>query len=287
MNKEIASLTKLPVLVADSLDAYLQMIARIPVLTVEEEFEIADEHFKTKSLVAAKKLVMANLKFVAHVARGYSGYGLSQVDLIQEGNIGLMKAVKRFDPSKKVRLISFAVHWIRAEIHEFVIRNWRIVKIATTKEQRKLFFNLRKKRKNLGWLDNAEVQTIAKELNVKPETVIEMDKRLGMPELGFDLPDSDDDNFAPSQYLQAADADPELLVEASNTIELQSENVQKALLLLDDRSSDIVRSRWLSESKVTLTDLAKKYNISAERVRQLEKAAFGKMQDALVETKTF
>jgi len=288
MGKDLISANNLPALAADSLDSYLAMIAGIPVLSAEEEQKLAAEHFKTRSLEAARKLVLSNLKFVAHIARSYSGYGLNQMDLIQEGNIGLMKAVKRFDPSKNVRLISFAVHWIRAEIHEFVVRNWRIVKIATTKEQRKLFFNLRKRRKSLGWLNREEVQTIAKELKVKPETVVEMDKRLGMPELGFDLPDSvHDDSFTPSQYLEAENANPETLVESSDTIALQNKNMQKALMLLDDRSADIVKSRWLAESKTTLTELAEKHGISAERVRQLEKAAFTKMKDALLATREF
>ena len=288
MKKGLVSANSLPALTGDSLDSYLTAIAGIPVLTAEEEFKLATEHFKTKSLTAARKLVMSNLKFVAHIARSYSGYGLSQMDLIQEGNIGLMKAVKKFDPYKKVRLISFAVHWIRAEIHEFVVRNWRIVKIATTKEQRKLFFNLRKNRKSLGWLNQEEVQNIAKELKVKPQTVVEMDKRLGMPELGFDLPDSVHvDNFTPSQYLKADKANPEDLVEVEDTLDFKNTRIKQALMLLDSRSADIVKSRWLNEPKTTLTDLARKYAVSAERIRQLEKAAFIKMKDALAETIDF
>ena len=275
----------LPILVSDSLDAYLQRISDIPVLSREEEYALAVEYKTKQSLEAAQQLILSNLKFVAHVVRGYSGYGLSQVDLIQEGNIGLMKAVKKFDPEKNVRLISFAVHWIRAEIHEFVIRNWRMVKIATTKEQRKLFFNLRKNKKRLGWFNDKEAAVVAEKLNVSTATVLEMDKRMGMPEMGFDLPDhvgaDEGPSYAPADYLASQDANPELLVADAEEKSTERQDLKYSLSVLDARSRDIVQQRWLQEPKSTLHELAAIYKISAERVRQIEQAAMAKIKSTL------
>lgn len=264
-----------------SLEAYIQAANQIPMLTEEEEFELATRLRSDGDLNAARQLVLSHLRFVIHVARGYSGYGLPQGDLIQEGNIGLMKAVKRFDPTVKVRLVSFAVHWIRAEIHEYILRNWRIVKLATTKAQRKLFFNLRKNKKRLGWFTQAEVEAVAKDLSVDPTVVLEMEKRMSGQDTSFDaFGDSDDDDFnpAPAGYLQDLSAEPSMLVEKADTEDNDVERLQQALEILDERSQDIVKQRWLSEKKSTLHELADKYSVSAERIRQLENNAMKKMK---------
>ncbi len=264
-----------------SLDAYIGEVNRIPVLTLEEEQSLARRFRDDEELEAAKGMVMAHLRFVVHVAKGYSGYGLPLADLIQEGNIGLMKAVKRFDPDVGVRLVSFAVHWIRAEMHEFILRNWRIVKVATTKAQRKLFFNLRKNKKRLGWLNAAEVNRVADDLGVKPEVVLEMEKRLSGQDTAFDLPPNADDDeawVAPAAYLENASLSPELTAERDDMKAHQQALLYRSISSLDDRSRDIISSRWLSESKSTLQDLANRYGVSAERIRQLEASALKKMR---------
>ncbi|HIP76082.1 MAG TPA: RNA polymerase sigma factor RpoH [Psychromonas hadalis] len=265
-----------------SAEAYLQSLSHIPVLSAEEEQTLAEKLFYDNDLDAAQKLVMSHLRFVAYIAKNYAGYGLAQADLIQEGNIGLMKAVKRFDPTVGVRLVSFAVHWIKSEIHEYVIRNWRMVKIATTKAQRKLFFNLRKSKKRLGWFSPEEVSEVAEKLNVSTKDVLEMESRLNGQDQAFDLTgnDSDEDEkrVAPVQYLEDKTADVSVIVEDENEYTQQQAKLRSALSLLDERSQDIVNSRWLSEPKATLHDLAARYSISAERVRQLEDAAIKKLQ---------
>ncbi len=268
---------------AGSLDAYINAVGQIPVLSVEEEQSLARRFRDENDLEAARRLVMAHLRFVVHVARGYAGYGLQIGDLIQEGNIGLMKAVKRFDPEHGVRLVSFAVHWIRAEIHEFVLRNWRIVKVATTKAQRKLFFNLRKSKKRLGWLNQAEVEAVANDLGVKPEVVTEMESRLSGRDIGFDLSNNDDDEAptAPTTWLATETPDPESLVEAIDTEDHRLSMLSDGLEGLDDRSRNIVARRWLSENKSTLQELADEYGVSAERIRQIEANALKKMRVAL------
>jgi len=269
-----------------SLEAYIAASNHIPVLEVEEERALAKQLQQHGDLEAARRLVMSHLRFVVYIARGYSGYGLSQADLIQEGNVGLMKAVKRFDPDMNVRLVSFAVHWIRAEIHEFILRNWRIVKLATTKAQRKLFFNLRKNKKHLGWFSHAEVQAVAKDLNVEPAVVLEMEKRMSGQDTSFDgaADHGDDDDFvpAPSGYLQDLSHEPSMLLEQENTSDHNNEKLAVALEALDLRSRDILQQRWLSEKKSTLHDLAKQYNVSAERIRQLEQNAMKKMKTAMI-----
>ncbi len=269
-----------------SLEAYIQAANQIPMLEADEERQLAERLQQYGDLQAAQQLVMSHLRFVIHIARGYSGYGLPQADLIQEGNVGLMKAVKRFDPSMNVRLVSFAVHWIRAEIHEFILRNWRIVKLATTKAQRKLFFNLRKSKKHLGWFSQAEVEAVAKDLNVAPEIVLEMEKRMSGQDTPFDgYADANDDdgyNPAPAGYLQDNSYEPSLLLERENSEEYNNEKLAQALEALDERSRDILQLRWLSDSKSTLHDLAAKYNVSAERIRQLEQNAMKKMRASLV-----
>jgi RNA polymerase sigma-32 factor len=265
-----------------SLDAYIQEVNRIPMLTLEEEKDLAYRYREEGDLDAARRLVLAHLRFVVHVAKGYGGYGLQLGDLIQEGNIGLMKAVKRFDPEREVRLVSFAVHWIRAEMHEFILRNWRIVKVATTKAQRKLFFNLRKSKKRLGWLNMEEVNTVARDLGVKPEVVMEMESRLSGQDVGFDLsPDSDDDDrpyVSPSAYLESGFDSPDEVLEATSTEEHQNQLLYRGLGELDERSQDIIRSRWLSDDKATLQTLADRYGVSAERIRQLEANAMNKIR---------
>ena len=268
-----------------SLEAYIQAASQIPMLAADEERELATRLQDDGDLHAARQLVLSHLRFVIHVARGYSGYGLPQADLIQEGNIGLMKAVKRFDPNVNVRLVSFAVHWIRAEIHEYILRNWRIVKLATTKAQRKLFFNLRKNKTRLGWFSHDEVQAVAKDLDVSPEIVLEMEKRMSAQDTSFDgYSDSDDDDFkpAPAGYLADMRMEPASCLEAQDTESDNHERLASALEDLDERSRDIVQSRWLSENKATLHDLADKYNVSAERIRQLEKNAMNKMKGVLL-----
>ena len=263
-----------------SLDAYLERVSRIPVLSRDEERALAERFRKDEDLAAARQLVLSHLRFVVHIARGYSGYGLPVGDLIQEGNVGLMKAVKRFDPSVNVRLVSFAVHWIRAEIHEYVLRNWRLVKIATTKAQRKLFFNLRRLKKNLSWLSAEETLAVARDLGVSPGEVTEMEKRLAARDLSFDpAPEADDEElYSPAAYLPAPDADPAEEVEDAESADDSSERLRGALGRLDARSRDIVQRRWMSEDKATLHELAGKYGVSAERIRQIESSALGKLR---------
>jgi RNA polymerase sigma-32 factor len=266
-----------------SLDAYIQAVGAIPVLSKEDEQALARRLREDEDLEAARDLVMAHLRFVVHIAKGYTGYGLPLNDLIQEGNVGMMKAVKRFDPDYGVRLVSFAVHWIRAEIHEFVLKNWRIVKVATTKAQRKLFFNLRKKKKTLAWLTDAETKAVAKDLGVKPQEVSEMEKRLHSRDAIFDpTPDLDDDrNYTPAAYLPSPDADPAKQVETADWNENATTRMRAALNILDDRSRRILEERWLTEDKMTLHELAAEYGISAERIRQLEVNAIKKLSNAM------
>ncbi len=268
---------------SDSLSGYMHAVSQYPMLSAEEEHDLATRFREEQDLEAARKLVMSHLRFVIRIARGYSGYGLSQADLIQEGNIGLMKAVKRFDPNMGVRLVSFAVHWIRAEMHEFIIRNWRIVKVATTKAQRKLFFNLRNSRKRLGWMNSEEVDDIARDLGVESKTVLEMEKRLSASDPSFDLLNeaNEDAPTAPVQYLEDMRFEPSQNVEDQQFEDRQQIRLGHALESLDERSRDIVQKRWLSEDKSTLTDLAETYQVSAERIRQLEKAAFNKLRTAM------
>jgi RNA polymerase sigma-32 factor len=266
-----------------NLSAYTNLVHKTPVLTAEEEYDLATRLQQTGDRDAAQRLVLSHLRFVARIAKGYSGYGLPVADLVQEGNIGLMKAVKRFDPDKGVRLVSFAVHWIRAEIHEYVIRNWRIVKIATTKAQRKLFFNLRSAKKRLGWLNQEEVEAVAEDLGVTPKNVLEMERRLAQPDTSFDLPsDTDDDetNFSPSSYLTESDSsDPLLQLEHDDYENFQHQKLTNALACLDERSRDIVSQRWLNEEqKATLHTLADQYQVSAERIRQIENNAMTKLK---------
>ena len=266
--------------VVGSLDAYISAVHRIPVLSAEEEQALATRYRAEDDLDAAKKLVTSHLRFVVHVARGYNGYGLQLADLIQEGNIGLMKAVKRFDPTQGVRLVSFAVHWIRAEMHEFILRNWRIVKVATTKAQRKLFFNLRKNKKRLGWMNAEEVRTVAKDLGVPEATVLEMESRLSGRDVGFDAPvDADDDERpAPAAFLVDHDADPYDAVSSADQAESELDTLSTAMGRLDERSRDIIQRRWLAEEKATLQELADEYGVSAERIRQVEANAMKKMR---------
>ena len=268
-----------------SLESYLQAAREIPILSAEEERELAVQLQEHGDLEAAQKLVLSHLRFVAHVARSYSGYGLALADLVQEGNIGLMKAVKRFDPTVGVRLISFAVYWIRAEIHEFILRNWRIVKVATTKAQRKLFFNLRSKKKQLGWFNNDEVNAVADDLGVKRTEVLEMEKRLSGLDIGFDGPDDNDENIAPApaNYLEDTSLEPARLIEQSDWTENQETRLYSALKDLDERSRDILQQRWLSENKSTLHQLADQYGVSAERIRQLENNAIKKLKNVIGE----
>ena len=268
-----------------SLDSYISAVNSIPMLTPEEESSLGQDVKDDADLDSAQRMIMSHLRFVVHIARGYRGYGLPQGDLIQEGNIGLMKAVKRFDPDRKVRLVSFAVHWIKAEIHEYILRNWRIVKIATTKAQRKLFFNLRRKKKRLGWFSDAEVNTVAEELGVTKKDVLQMEARLTYQDNAFDGYDEDDnDNIpvVPANYLESADLTPEQSLVKSNIKKIQSDSLHSAMATLDDRSRDIVSQRWLSDDKQTLQSLAGKYDISAERVRQLENNAMKKLKSSMV-----
>ncbi|MCX7557063.1 RNA polymerase sigma factor RpoH [Xanthomonadaceae bacterium JHOS43] len=268
-----------------SLDAYIGAVNQIPVLSVEEEQDLAHRYIQDQDLAAARSLVLSHLRFVVHVARGYSGYGLQIADLIQEGNIGLMKAVKRFDPTQGVRLVSFAVHWIRAEMHEFILKNWRIVKVATTKAQRKLFFNLRKSRQRLGWMNHAEVQAVARDLNVPESEVLEMEARLSGRDIGFDAPvdENDDAPPAPTAYLIANNADPAQIHASEDEEGNQLELLREGLARLDARSRDIIRRRWLDdENKATLQELADEYGVSAERIRQIEANAMKKMKALLV-----
>jgi len=268
-----------------SLDAYFDAIGRIPILSREEETVLATRLRGEDDLDAARQLVLSHLRFVVHIARGYAGYGLPMGDLVQEGNVGLMKAVKRFDPSVGVRLVSFAVHWIRAEIHEYVLRNWRLVKIATTKAQRKLFFNLRKYKRNLGWLSAEETQTVARELGVSASEVTEMERRLSSRDLSYDpAPDADDEEetYSPSAYLPAPNADPAIEVERTEWDDDVSGKVSGAMSQLDARSQAILRARWMNEPKATLHDLADQYGVSAERIRQIEANAIKKLRKLVV-----
>jgi RNA polymerase sigma-32 factor len=267
-----------------SLDAYIDTVARIPVLSREEEIRLAKKYRDENDLDAARNLVLSHLRFVVHIARGYNGYGLPMGDLVQEGNVGLMKAVKRFDPTVGVRLVSFAVHWIRAEIHEYVLKNWRLVKVATTKAQRKLFFNLRKAKKNLAWLSAEETQRVAKDLGVTPAEVTEMEQRLAARDVAFDpMPDADDEDgtYSPASYLPAADSDPAVAVEREEWDDTSSKRLGHAIQSLDSRSQEIVRRRWLADDKATLHELAAEYNVSAERIRQIEAQALKKLRTAM------
>jgi len=268
---------------SDSIESYVSAVSSINMLTADEERSLAVRLFDDGDLEAARKLVMSHLRFVVHVAKSYAGYGLPQADLIQEGNIGLMKAVKRFDPSVGVRLVSFAVHWIKAEIHEFVLKNWRIVKVATTKAQRKLFFNLRKAKKRLGWFTHAEVQKVAEELGVSTKEVLQMEARMSSQDAAFDLTNDDDDSsaFAPAQYLEDKTIDVEMDVINSDHDKNASNSLYSAIKTLDARSQHIIETRWLSDDKMTLQDLADEYQVSAERVRQIEKNALKKLQAAM------
>jgi RNA polymerase sigma-32 factor len=270
-----------------SIEEYVAAVNAMPRYSAEEERALALRFREHNDLEAARQLVLGNLRFVVHIARGYLGYGLPLPDLIQEGNIGLMKAVKRYDPAVGVRLVSFAVHWIRAEIHEFIIQNWRIVKVATTKAQRKLFFNLRKFKNRLGWLSRDEANVLADELGVDVATVYEMENRLNNQDVAFEPSDSDGDDReapAPIHYLQQENADPADLLEDNDWGQHKQQQLAAAIEQLDERSRDIVRSRWLSEEKLTLHDLATRYQVSAERIRQLENTAMKKLRNSLAET---
>ena len=272
----------LPVPMAGSLDAYIHSVSRIPVLDPEAEQVLARRLRDDQDLNAAQELVLSNLRFVVHIARGYMGYGLQLADLIQEGNVGLMKAVKRFDPDVGVRLISFAVHWIKAEIHEFVLKNWRIVKIATTKAQRKLFFNLRSAKQRLGWMNQSEVEAIARDLKVKPEEVLQMEGRLGGADVSFSAASDDDENsYVPEDYL--AVEDPAIRrIEEADWHEQREHIMRDAITGLDDRSRDILMRRWLAEGeKAGLQELGDEYGVSAERIRQIESAAMKKIRKAI------
>jgi RNA polymerase sigma-32 factor len=263
------------------LNAYITAVNGIAVLSAEEELELANQYYYEDNLDAARKLVLAHLRFVVHMAKTYSGYGLSEADLIQEGNVGLMKAVKRFNPEVGVRLVSFAVHWIKAEMHEFILRNWRIVKVATTKAQRKLFFNLRSSKKRLGWLSQEEAEAVAEDLGVDASTVMQMEGRMGAFDASFDgAADADDDEAyqAPAQYLEDTRYDPARTVEADDYEKTSTDGLYVALEDLDDRSRDILQRRWLNDDKATLHELANEYGVSAERIRQLEKNAMNKVK---------
>ena len=267
----------------DNLEAYIRTVNSIPMLSVERETELANALYAEDDLDAAKQLVFAHLRFVVFVARSFSGYGLSEADLIQEGNVGLMKAVKRFNPEFKVRLVSFAVHWVKAEIHEFIIKNWRIVKIATTKSQRKLFFNLRSAKKRLGWMNEQEVAEVAEALGVEPKTVRQMEGRLSSRDESFDLASEDDDDvWVPAQFLSSNKDDPSTAVEHQDLKDYEHQQLMIAYESLDERAKEIIASRWLADKKRTLHDLADQLSISAERVRQLEQNALKKLRQQLV-----
>ena len=266
------------------IEAYVQAVSQIPILTATQEKALADKLYYYEDLDAARSLVMSHLRFVVHIARSYSGYGLPQADLVQEGNVGLMKAVKRFNPEMGVRLVSFAVHWIKAEMHEYILKNWRIVKVATTKAQRKMFFNLRSAKKKLAWFTAAEVKSVASDLGVSEDVVRQMEGRLAAQDMAFDgyMDDDDDLSLAPAHYLEASGADPAQILEKNNWTKDTTDRLYLALDALDDRSKDILASRWLGDRKSTLHELANKYNVSAERIRQLEKNAMKKVKVALV-----
>lgn len=267
-----------------SLAAYIQAANNAPVLTAEEESILATRFRDEQDIESARQLVLSHLRHVVRVAKGFSGYGLPMADLIQEGNIGLMKAVKNFDPDRGIRLVSYAVHWVKAEIYDYVLRNWKIVKVATTKAQRKLFFNLRKARKNLSWLTEEETHNLASDLDVPVKTVREMEQRLSSTDVAFDGIDSDDDEFnaAPANYLPDMRYNPEQIAIAEQTSENNNDSLHSALSSLDDRSRDILQRRWLNEEKATLHELADEYQVSAERIRQIEKRAMEKMKDYMV-----
>ncbi|MFC0178642.1 RNA polymerase sigma factor RpoH [Thorsellia kenyensis] len=269
-------------------DTYLTTANAYPILSAEEEKILAERWYYDQDLDAAKTLVLSHLKFVAHIARNYTGYGLPQADIIQEGNVGLMKAVKRFNPEIGVRLISFAVHWIKAEIHEYVLKNWRIVKVATTKSQRKLFFNLRKNKTRLGWFSTDEIETVAKELGVSTKDVLEMESRMASSDMAFDIAPDDDNSESsiksPVLYLEDKQSNFASMIEEDNWDETATDKLIEAMASLDERSQDIIRSRWLDDdNKSTLHELADKYGVSAERVRQLEKNAMNKLKTAIIE----
>ncbi|MGE3296286.1 MAG: RNA polymerase sigma factor RpoH [Porticoccaceae bacterium] len=277
-----------PLIPGGNIAAYVNGVSAISVLSAEQERELAERLYHHNDLDAARDLVLSHLRFVVHIARSYSGYGLPLADIIQEGNVGLMKAVKRFDPSKGVRLISFAVHWIKAEIHEYVLRNWRIVKVATTKAQRKLFFNLRGSKKRLGWLNNEEAAAVAADLGVEIKQVREMEQRLSARDAAFDLSVDEDEDSAylvPAQYLEDHSGDPARQLELADWEEVHHGRLNAAVAALDERSRDIIQQRWLSDEKVTLHDLAAKYAVSAERIRQLEQSAMKKVR-GLIELQT-
>ncbi|MEM0953432.1 MAG: RNA polymerase sigma factor RpoH [Pseudomonadota bacterium] len=279
MNTSIAPIDQL--VPGANLGAYVTAVGSIPVLSLERERELAEDLYYNQNLDAARQLVMSHLRFVVHIAKSYSGYGLPEADLIQEGNVGLMKAVKRFDPERGVRLVSFAVHWIKAEIHEYILRNWRIVKVATTKAQRKLFFNLRGQKKQLGWLSQAEAEAIAADLNVDVKDVQSMEGRLSAHDMAFEAPaDADDEDGwqAPANYLEDRRQDPAELVESQDWRDDSESRLHIALHELDPRSQDIVARRWLAENKATLHELAAEYGVSAERIRQLEQNAMKKLR---------
>ena len=265
-----------------NLEAYLNSIQNIAILSPEEERKLAEDLYYREDLEAARQLVMAHLRFVVHIARGYSGYGLPQADLIQEGNVGLMKAVRKFNPEVGVRLISFAVHWIKSEIHEYVLKNWKIVKVATTKAQRKLFFNLRNKKKDITWLSEDDVKMISNELDVKEDTVREMEQRMSSHDVSFDPYSADDSEegniYSPADYLTNEDSDPMEIVEKEDFARNQINQLQNAISVLDERSQLILKERWLTDDKPTLHELADKYEISAERIRQIEKKAMEKIR---------
>jgi RNA polymerase sigma-32 factor len=280
----INALTLPSVTSLDSLDQYLRTIKQFPVLSAEEEYEYATRLKKNEDLEAARALIVSHLRLVASIARGYAGYGLPQSDLIQEGNIGLMKAVKRFDPDRGVRLVSFAMHWIKAEMNEFIVRNWRLVKTATTKAQRKLFFNLRSMKQSYDTLQPEQIQHIAKELNVKPEEVMEMEYRLNGQEISLDahVDDDGDESFSPIAYLEDESPGPSEFLENTQNEQRQSSGLSKALMSLDERSRRIVEARWLNENaNSTLHDLAAEFNISAERIRQIEQKAMQKIKSVM------
>ncbi len=267
------------------IDKYLSQVYSIPVLTREEELELTREFYETEDIKVAHKLVISHLRFVVHIAKSYAGYGLPLADVIQEGNLGLLKAVKKFNPDKGVRLVSFAVHWIKAEIHEFILKNWRIVKIATTKAQRKLFFNLRSKKKSTGWLSDKEAKKIAADLDVSYKEVMHMENRLNSADSAFDMPcDEEDDEkaFSPSQYLEDHSFSPDQIVEKENYESVNHTALMKNISTLDRRAQDIIRARWLDDHKLTLNELADKYSVSAERIRQIEASAFKKLKTSLV-----
>lgn len=279
-NELVLAVNHLPI-TSGSLDQYIQRVNTIPMLTAEEEHDLGTRLQENADLEAAQQLIMSHLRFVVRIARGYQGYGLPLADLVQEGNIGLMKAVRRFKPDRQVRLVSFAVHWIRAEIHEFVLKNWRIVKIATTKAQRKLFFNLRSSKKRLGWFSQEEVEGVAKDLGVKPETVLQMEARLSNYDVAFDASNNDDEDsyVSPSSYVASPLNDPAKQLELDDWNGQRIEVLTESLEKLDDRSKDILMSRWMDdENKATLHELADKYSVSAERIRQLEKNAMKKLK---------